>query len=137
MKARVWLLAAVRARAAAAPGAPAPGAFTDCSPGGVPARCGSIAVPENPEQPSGRQIRLSVVVVPALLEPAGPDAFTYLAGGPGGAATDAVPAALTFWRDIHLTHDMLFVDQRGTGGSNDLECPDPEVMLRTAAALHR
>ena len=72
--------------------------------------------PENPEQPSGRQIRLSVVVVPALLEPAGPDAFTYLAGGPGGAATDAVPAALTFWRDTHLRHDMLFVDQRGTGG---------------------
>jgi pimeloyl-ACP methyl ester carboxylesterase len=137
VKARLLLLAAVTALAAAAPAAPAARAFRDCSPGGVPARCGSIAVPENPEQPSGRQIQLSVVVVPALLGPARPDAFTYLAGGPGGAATDAVPAVLTFWRDIHLRHDMLFVDQRGTGGSNDLECPDPGALMPTVAALHR
>jgi len=103
MKARLRLLAAVTALAAAAPAAPAPRAFNECSPSGVPARCGSIAMPENPEQPSGRQIRLSVVVVPALLEPA--------------------------------RHALRRPARHGR--SNDLECPDPGVMLRTAAALHR
>jgi hypothetical protein len=113
MKARVWLLAAVRARAAAAPGAPAPGAFTDCSPGGVPARCGSI-----PRTPSSRRAARSGSPSSSCPRSSSLPGRTpsHLAGGPGGAATDAVPAALTFWRDTHLRHDMLFVDQRGTGG---------------------
>src|SRR4051812_26482568 len=135
MRRRGLALLAAAVLAAPAAAAPAPAGFDDCSPAGVPARCGTIAVPENRGVRGGRTIRLKVVVVPALVEPAEPDAFTFLAGGPGGAATNAVANAATIWQDIHLHHDMLFVDQRGTGGSNDLECPPPLRKIGGVQAL--
>ena len=55
---------------------------------GIDARCGTFVVPENRTKPNGRTIGLHVVVLPAFSKPARKDAVTYLAGGPGGAATD-------------------------------------------------
>ena len=55
---------------------------------GIDARCGTFVVPENRAKPNGRTIGLPVIVLPAYLEPARSDAVAYLAGGPGGAATD-------------------------------------------------
>jgi pimeloyl-ACP methyl ester carboxylesterase len=88
-----------------------------CTLGEVSARCGTFAVPENSWLPHGRRIDLHVVVIPALRQPARPDAFTYLAGGPGGEATALAPAATSLWPAIHVYHDILLVDQRGTLGS--------------------
>jgi pimeloyl-ACP methyl ester carboxylesterase len=84
---------------------------------GIDARCGTFVVPENRSEPDGRTIALNVVVLPALVEPARKDAITWLAGGPGGAATEA--AFTGGWQSsaLRTTRDLLLVDQRGTGGS--------------------
>ena len=55
---------------------------------GIDARCGTFVVPENRAKPNGRTIGLHVVVLPAFSKPARTDAVTYLAGGPGDAATE-------------------------------------------------
>ena len=107
-----------------------------CDLQGVAARCGTLTVPENRAEPGARKVSLSVLVIPARERPARPDAFTYLAGGPGGAATAMVSSVLSFWGGVHAHHDIVLVDQRGTGGSNGLECP-PTKELATVVALRR
>jgi pimeloyl-ACP methyl ester carboxylesterase len=76
-----------------------------------------LSVPENPWLPQGRRIDLNVVVIPALEQPARRDAFTYLAGGPGGKATSIAPSATSLWAGVHVHRDILLVDQRGTHGA--------------------
>jgi pimeloyl-ACP methyl ester carboxylesterase len=85
---------------------------------GVDARCGTFVVPENRAKPDGRTIGLHVVVLPAFSKPARKDAVTYLAGGPGDAATEQ--ALSQGWQSSALNtyRDILLVDQRGTGQSN-------------------
>jgi pimeloyl-ACP methyl ester carboxylesterase len=85
---------------------------------GIKARCGTFVVPENRTQSNGRTIGLRVVVVPALLKPARKDAVAYLAGGPGSAATEEAIDQGWDSSALSLDHDLLLVDQRGTGGSN-------------------
>ena len=70
--------------------------------------------------PDWGQIGLRVVVVPARRKPARPDAFAYLAGGLGGAASEQAAAVNSIWSGVHERHDILLVDQRGTGGSHPL-----------------
>jgi pimeloyl-ACP methyl ester carboxylesterase len=85
---------------------------------GIDARCGTFVVPEDRAKPDGRKIGLKVVVLPASSEPARADAVTYLAGGPGAAASE--DAITQGWQSsaLSIDHDILLVDQRGTGGSN-------------------
>jgi len=119
---------------AAVPAAHATLPLHPCSPQGVIARCGTLLVPENRARP-GRTIGLNVVVVPAVRKQAARDAFTYLAGGPGGAAATEMPAtAVGIWAGLHRTRDIVLVDQRGTGASNPLICPEPKGVLTTDAA---
>ena len=102
----------------------------------IDAKCGSLRVPENRAKPEGRSIRLNIVVIPSVEKPAHPDAFTYLAGGPGGAAATEMPStAVAIWSGIHERRDILLVDQRGTGGSNELSCPIPKKPLTTPAQI--
>ncbi len=117
----------------AAPGR-APLLLRKCTVQGIEARCGSLAVPEDRDRPEGRQIRLRVVVLPSRAEKPLRDAFTYLAGGPGGAATDHVSAAASIWGDVLARRDIVLVDQRGTGGSNPLDCPLPTTPPETDEA---
>ena len=84
---------------------------------GIDARCGTFVVPENRENPNGRAIGLNVVVLPALSKPAQADAVTYLAGGPGDAATEEAASLSGQLSTLNTTRDILLVDQRGTGGS--------------------
>lgn len=84
------------------------------------ARCGTLTVPEDRESPDGRRIGLRLVVVPARERPAEPDPVFFLSGGPGQAATaDAASEASS---PLGRRRDMVFVDQRGTGGSSPLRC---------------
>ena len=104
---------------------------------GVSARCGTLAVPEDRSRPGGRQVRLRVVVLPSRARTPARDAFTYIAGGPGGAsATDATAAVAGIWDAIRARRDIVLVDQRGTGGSRLLECPLPRGPVDTVAARH-
>jgi pimeloyl-ACP methyl ester carboxylesterase len=94
--------------------------------GSVAARCGWLAVPENREQPSGKQIRLRVAVIPSLrLEPAG-DPLFVLSGGPGQAASDFYISIAPALARVRRDRDIVVVDQRGTGQSNRLDCTFPD-----------
>ena len=84
---------------------------------GIDARCGTFVVPEDRAQPDGRTIGLHVVVLPASSEPVARDAVAYLEGGPGGAATDEAAVRSQQLTLLNMNHDILLVDQRGTGGS--------------------
>jgi pimeloyl-ACP methyl ester carboxylesterase len=85
---------------------------------GIDARCGTFVVPENRTKPNGHTIGLQVVVLPAFSRPARADAITYLAGGPGAAATDEAANLSRQLSVLHLYRDILLVDQRGTGRSS-------------------
>ena len=85
---------------------------------GVAARCGTFVVPENRATPNGRTIGLHVVVLPAFTTPARKDAVTYLAGGPGAAATDQAADLDRQLVTLNSYRDILLVDQRGTGRSS-------------------
>nr|WP_275401422.1 alpha/beta hydrolase [Wenzhouxiangella limi] len=45
-----------------------------------------------------------------------------MAGGPGQSARDILPIMRHALREINAQRDLIFLDQRGTGGSNALEC---------------
>ena len=89
----------------------------------VKAECGRLPVAENPADPRGRQIRLAVAVVPAVSTAARPDPLFVLAGGPGEAASTFYASVAGAFALIRRDHDIVLVDQRGTGGSNALDCP--------------
>lgn len=94
--------------------------------GSVAARCGWLSVPENREQPSGKQVRLHVAVIPSLrLEPAG-DPLFVLSGGPGQAASDFYISIAPALARVRRDRDIVVVDQRGTGRSNRLDCTFPD-----------
>ena len=104
-----------------------------CDAQGIPAQCGTFVVPENRARPSNREIGLNVVVVPAAEKPALPNAFTYLTGGPGGASTQATNWVMQAFPWVHTHHDILLVDQRGTGTSHPLSCLLPTHPITTPA----
>jgi len=84
--------------------------------------CGSLAVPENRAAPQGRKIALKLAVLRSSAQVADRDMLVFLAGGPGQAATDyAGPIAMTL-ELLRAHRDILLLDQRGTGGSNALDC---------------
>ena len=86
------------------------------------ARCGTLEVPENPDQPDGRRIPVAIAVVTAHPGPARSDPIAVLMGGPG---EDAISAAAIFagqFAPLLNDRDLLLVDQRGTGRSGALTC---------------
>lgn len=107
-------------------------ALSDCRlhhPAGVaslPARCGTLSVPENPAEPGGTRITLAVAVVPALqAAPTEPPLFV-IAGGPGQSASDFYSAYAPAFAPSGRTRDIVLLDQRGTGGSHALLCDFPD-----------
>ena len=89
----------------------------------APAVCGTLEVPEDRSNPSGRMIGLRVAVVPAEADTPEPDAFFAVAGGPSKAGTAFFGWLPGLFADVHATRDIVIVDQRGTGGSNALVLP--------------
>jgi pimeloyl-ACP methyl ester carboxylesterase len=92
----------------------------------VAARCGRLAVAENPEEPRGAQIELAIAVVPAIATRAAPDPLFLLAGGPGQGARAAYTGILGAFAGVRRERDLVLVDQRGTGDSHRLDCEFPE-----------
>ena len=88
----------------------------------VPARCGSLTVFEDRDAGAGRTIDLKIVVIPAVSSSPEPDPLFFLAGGPGQAATDVAGPVLARLAEVRRTRDLVFVDQRGTGGSGGMQC---------------
>jgi pimeloyl-ACP methyl ester carboxylesterase len=86
------------------------------------AKCGTFKVYENRATKKDRTITLKVVLIRATGDQREPDPFVYFAGGPGSAATEDASGLVQAFPQILAHHDMLFVDQRGTGGSHPLDC---------------
>lgn len=87
------------------------------------AQCARLPVPENPNDPSSRVIDLHIAVIPAVSRSPAPDPLFFLTGGPGQAASESYLLLSTAFERIHQKRDIVLVDQRGTGKSNTLACP--------------
>lgn len=93
------------------------------------ALCGVLEVAENREQQMSEQnkLPLNIVVLPKYKEESKALPLVVLAGGPGQAATELAGMLNGPLWDIRQQHDIILVDQRGTGKSNGLRCETPEV----------
>jgi pimeloyl-ACP methyl ester carboxylesterase len=107
--------------------------FSDCSIGSgaakLVAQCATINVPLDPESPESGVLALAVARIPARRLSKASDAFTVLAGGPGQSAIDSFPAVSSAFYHIMRDRDVILVDQRGTGGSARLTCPEAPEFL--------
>jgi pimeloyl-ACP methyl ester carboxylesterase len=90
--------------------------------GPTDAYCGTLAVYENRQTRQGRQIQLKIIVLPSLGTVTNPDPLFFLAGGPGQGAARMSHAVREMFRSVQRDRDIVLVDQRGTGGSNPLNC---------------
>lgn len=88
--------------------------------------CAPFDVPENRADPAGRHIKLRLAVVRSNAEVASKDMLVFLAGGPGQAATESAKAAIDALDPLLAHRNLLLLDQRGTGGSNPLDCASDE-----------
>jgi pimeloyl-ACP methyl ester carboxylesterase len=114
----------------------------------IPARCGVLNVPEDRTQAGGATIDLSVAVVPALNRRAAAPPLFVIAGGPGQGATAMYASHAAAFARVNRNHDIVLVDQRGTGNSAALACDYtddwlaqsdslPALREATLACLHR
>lgn len=108
--------------------------FASCSLGDVSGRCARLAVPEDPGRLDSPMISLRIAVLPATRRPAA-GALFYLEGGPGVPATESAAGVNELFAEVGRDRDIVMVDQRGTGGSNRLACPDERVRAADAAAV--
>jgi pimeloyl-ACP methyl ester carboxylesterase len=87
------------------------------------ALCGTLQVPENWNDKSGRMLDLNVVILPATATATEPPLID-LAGGPGLAATGGAPWYVTDGAAWRRNRDIILFDQRGTGDSAPAHCPE-------------
>lgn len=89
--------------------------------------CGQMAVAENRAKPmtDTNKVDLNVVVLPKFKEESKEFPVVFLAGGPGQAATELAGMMNSMLGDIRQHHDIILVDQRGTGKSSPLLCEEP------------
>jgi pimeloyl-ACP methyl ester carboxylesterase len=89
------------------------------------AKCGTYLVWENRQARTGRQIAINVVILPASGRSVQADPVFYFDGGPGAAASRAAANIGRFLRAVNESRDLVFVDARGTGRANPLNCSKP------------
>jgi pimeloyl-ACP methyl ester carboxylesterase len=99
------------------------------------AECGTLSVFEDRATNSGRMIDIFVAVIKAHGENPAPDPVFWLAGGPGSSAVEDVSYAMRILGSANEQRDVVFVDQRGTGLSNELACDATTDPLQTADVL--
>jgi pimeloyl-ACP methyl ester carboxylesterase len=85
--------------------------------------CGKLTVFENRETRTGRTIDLNIVVLPAFYQKTKGEPVFDLAGGPGASSTAAAGFYAGPGKAYRRRHDVVCVDQRGTGKSNRLAIP--------------
>jgi pimeloyl-ACP methyl ester carboxylesterase len=90
-------------------------------------QCGTLRVPENYSLPNGEQITVNFAVLPAIDNSKNKTPLMFLAGGPGQASVELAAHIFTTFAEIKKSHDIILVDQRGTGKSHALECDENSV----------
>jgi pimeloyl-ACP methyl ester carboxylesterase len=94
-------------------------------------RCGYLIVPENRSQPDGRQLRLAVAIARSLSATPRPDAVVLLSGGPGDSFVQGTPRLMNVvMAGLRADRDLIVWDQRGTGHSQPVFCPELSARLR-------
>jgi len=88
------------------------------------ALCTTLAVPLDPADVSSGVQQLSIARIPSRRRSGHSDALTLLAGGPGQSAIESFPSISPAFRHIMRDRDVILIDQRGTGESNSLDCPE-------------
>ena len=103
------------------------------------ARCGTLTVAENPAGPRqagpNATLNLRVAVVRALNRRATAAPLFLLAGGPGQSATALYTSYSGAFARINRNHDIVLVDQRGTGDSAPLVCTYPDDWQDASQAM--
>lgn len=100
--------------------------------------CGYLIVPEDRSYPTGKPIRLHVVIFKSTSEQPAPDPVILLNGGPGSPGQPMVESMLydligEVWR---ANRDVIYLDQRGTGFSlPSLYCPETALAEATVATM--
>ncbi len=92
--------------------------------------CATLPVPENRADPRSRTIDLKLAVIKSEAPAADRDLVAYLAGGPGQSAIETYPEIAAALAPLNKHHDILLLDQRGTGGSHPLRCPEVEKAMQ-------
>jgi pimeloyl-ACP methyl ester carboxylesterase len=85
--------------------------------------CDKLTVFEDRAKRTGRTIDLNIVVVPAVNQKTKAEPLFDLAGGPGASSADAAGFYAGPGKIYRQQHDVVCVDQRGTGKSNRLAIP--------------
>ena len=88
------------------------------------AECATLDVPLDPSDPAQGMLALSVARIESRRQSGNTDAITILAGGPGQSAIDMFPSVAFAFRHIMRDRDVILIDQRGTGASTLLDCPE-------------
>ncbi|MBU6415833.1 MAG: alpha/beta hydrolase [Xanthomonadaceae bacterium] len=96
----------------------------------VAAFCAKFPVPENRADPKSRTIDLKLAILKSDSAVPVQDLVVYLAGGPGQSAIQTYPELATAFAPLLKHHDVLLLDQRGTGESHPLKCPAIEKLLK-------
>ena len=86
-------------------------------------RCGIYEVYENRKTRAGKKIPLKIIVIPARNPHPDQGPIFYMAGGPGETATELTDLVVSSG-DIE-EHEVVIMDQRGTGEGHWLDCKSP------------
>lgn len=92
----------------------------------MPLRCFTLDVPKDYAQSTKGKLNLHVAVAPAFREGSKPDPLFVLAGGPGQSGSSLAWTLESAFLRARATRDIVLIDQRGTGKSGKLSCPDLE-----------
>jgi pimeloyl-ACP methyl ester carboxylesterase len=134
------LTAAVRT-ASAQDGSLVPAATTIPCPMALPASevegktvtCGQISVPEDWDNPAGKQITITYALLHSKSQSPFPDPIIYFDGGPGESSLEGIAFLSTVLGKLRATRDVILFDQRGALYSANLECPLPVELGKTLA----
>jgi pimeloyl-ACP methyl ester carboxylesterase len=89
------------------------------------AKCGVLSVPEDYSAPEGRQIQIHFAIVPARSPSLRREPIFHLEGGPGASAIQYYGLVwYSAYADLNEVHDIVLIDQRGTGKSASLQCTE-------------
>ena len=88
--------------------------------------CGTLRRPLDPAQPAGVQIDIHFAVLPALARNRKADPVFFFAGGPGQSAMELGGTVSRLLARLANRRDLVLIDQRGTGRSAPLSCPEIE-----------
>jgi pimeloyl-ACP methyl ester carboxylesterase len=92
------------------------------------ALCGSIRRAWEPGDPSGGTVQVGFAFVPARRQPA-VDTVVPHEGGPGYSTTGTGADYAAMYGPLLERRNLLLVDQRGTGLSQPLRCPDLQHLV--------